>query len=398
MNPRHLDLSWLLGPLEPEDFFSSYWEQRYLHLQSRGSEHYREMLSAETLESFINSADLRYPALQLARDGHYYAPEAYTRDIRYGSESFAQVPDLERVATEYRNGATLTLPALHRTLAPVQQLCAALESELDHAVHANAYLTPGNARGFAPHYDTHEVFVLQIAGHKRWSLYEPPLPLPHRSQPFDPKSHCAGALVAELDLQAGDLLYLPRGYVHSTATSDQYSAHVSVGIDVYTWADLMGSRQPHAAEHPQLRRALPAGFAHRAGFKSRLLEDLQKAIAVLGATENAESLLEGFLRQVRSTRNQRPEAFRIDNRVIDRETVLRPPARGNYLLLCETGRTVLEFAGRRHILPAKSGPLLGAMVSRESFRTLDLPGLDDESTRLGLSRYLFEIGFLSVLQ
>jgi hypothetical protein len=87
--------------------------------------------------------------------------------------------------------------------APLGRLCEALQTQLDHAAHANVYITPGNAGGFTPHYDTHEVLVLQIAGHKRWSLYDPPLDLPHRSQPFNPAAYTATAPVRQVDLNAG---------------------------------------------------------------------------------------------------------------------------------------------------------------------------------------------------
>jgi hypothetical protein len=42
-----------------------------------------------------------------------------------------------------------------------------LENELTHLVHANAYLTPEESPGFAPHYDTHEVvarFITVLQG------------------------------------------------------------------------------------------------------------------------------------------------------------------------------------------------------------------------------------------
>ena len=113
----------------------------------------------------------------------------------------------------------MVLPALQRTWAPLRQLCAALEDEFSHPVHANAYLTPGDSPGFTPHYDTHEVFVLQIAGTKRWRVFQPPQPLPHRSQPFTPIGYALPAPLLELELKPGDLLYLPRGYVHAANTS-----------------------------------------------------------------------------------------------------------------------------------------------------------------------------------
>ena len=39
-------------------------------------------------------------------------------------------------------------------------------------------LTPEGAQGFDPHFDTHEVFVLQVEGHKHWRLYGPGRVLP----------------------------------------------------------------------------------------------------------------------------------------------------------------------------------------------------------------------------
>src|SRR5208283_1139855 len=99
-------------------------------------------------------------------------------------------------------------------------------------------LTPGNTAGFSPHYDTHEVFVVQVGGRKRWRIYEPPIVLPHRSQPFVRAGYAPPAPLLECELCPGDLLYLPRGYVHSATTSEGYSAHVTIGLTVYTWVEL----------------------------------------------------------------------------------------------------------------------------------------------------------------
>jgi ribosomal protein L16 Arg81 hydroxylase len=393
-NHTTLDLAWLLAPLDPQSFFASYWEQRHLHLSGRDAAYYQPLLSADALETFLNTADLRYPALQLAKDGHYYAPETYTRDFKHGSECFAAVPDFERVAAEYRNGATLSLPALQRTWAPLGTLCRTLEGLLDHKVHANAYLTPGNASGFTPHYDVHEVFVLQIAGHKRWSLYEPRLQLPHRSQPFNPQHYQPGPLLATLDLHPGDLLYLPRGYVHSTTTTERFSAHVTIGISVYTWVDLMREVLPNANEHPHLRRALPPGFAHKAQ-AAAVRRSLLAALGELATSVNPDQLLEMFVQRVRSGQSRPAEHLRIDTRVVGLDTLLRAPERSAYRIEFAQDRTVLEFQGKRYVLPAEIAPLLQAIYDRALFKPIELPAQLDETARLGLSRYLYEIGFLS---
>jgi hypothetical protein len=145
---KAFDLAALLAPARPEDFFREYWERKPLHL-SRGDAHYFDsILTNRDLDSIISSADLRYPAIQLAKNGSYLSAEAYTRNIKHGSEFFNGVPDLGQIQSEYRSGATVVLPALQRTWAPLRELCAALENEFSHAVHANAYLTPGDSPGF----------------------------------------------------------------------------------------------------------------------------------------------------------------------------------------------------------------------------------------------------------
>jgi len=178
---RAFDLTALIAPARPEDFFLEHWERKPFHLSRGDARYYDALLTNGDLENIISSGDLRYPAIQLARNGSYLPAEAYTKNIKHGSEFFNGVPDLGQIQSEYRSGATVVLPALQRTWAPLRELCAGLENEFSHAVHANAYLTPGDSPGFTPHYDTHEVFVLQIAGTKRWRIYEPPLTLPHRT-------------------------------------------------------------------------------------------------------------------------------------------------------------------------------------------------------------------------
>ena len=213
MTSESLNLEVLLSPIGVEQFFERHWEQTYLHIQGRPADYYRDLMSAADLEQMVSNPDARYPAIQLAKGGRYFPSEAYTRNVKFGSETFIGVPDLRRINIEYRNGASVVLPALHRTWAPLRNLCTALEAQLDHVPHGNAYIAPGNAAGFTPH-DVHEVLVLQISGKKRWSIYPPTIHLPLRSQPFTPQGYDAPPPMAQIDLNPGDLLYLPRGYIH----------------------------------------------------------------------------------------------------------------------------------------------------------------------------------------
>ncbi len=98
----------------------------------------------------------------------------------------------------------------------------------------------------------------------------------------------------------GDLLYLPRGYVHTTTTSASYSAHVTVGIAVYTWLDLAGELLQSSAESVRSRRALPPGFAHRADPMPVLKEGLEEVLGEQWEDLACGKRVETFLARVRS--------------------------------------------------------------------------------------------------
>ena len=113
----------------------------------------------------------------MAKDGTVLPPSTLTRGGGAGAAIADQVAD-DKVLTQLAGGATLVLQALHRTWPPLVDFGSELAAELGHPVQVNAYITPPENRGFAAHYDTHDVFVLQIAGDKHWQIHEPVLPDP----------------------------------------------------------------------------------------------------------------------------------------------------------------------------------------------------------------------------
>ena len=123
--------------------------------------------------------------------------------------------------------------------------------------------------------------MLQIAGSKHWRIHQPPFPLPHLSQPFDPRSYAPSGPLFELDLVPGDLLYLPRGFVHTTTTSGRSSVHVTLGITVYTWVELLTEWAQSSKQNRSFRRALPPGFAEVQALRQSIGDRLRQMIAEL---------------------------------------------------------------------------------------------------------------------
>jgi hypothetical protein len=391
--PTH-DLAWLLHPRTVGEFFAEYWERGPLLVQQRRADYYDGLMTYRDLEDVISSPDARYPTIRLAKGGWFHPPEAYTRNVQIGFLTFDGVPDVERISAEYAKGATITLPALHRTFPPLFRLCATLEGELDHSVHGNAYVTPGRAAGFPPHYDTHDVLVLQLAGRKRWRIDEPTLRLPHDSQVCNPHGFTPGPRLGELELQAGDLLYLPRGYTHSTTACEGYSAHVTIGINIYSWVDLLGELVPGSAEREELRRALPPGFASRAELRPAIREQLARLLPGLLSDTQADQLLDQLIRRILPGRPRTPERFRADAIVIAADSLLRTPEERRYSLADHPQGVTLLLDGRPYVFPSGARSLLEAMRARETFRLGEFPQAQRIEELLGFARYLQGIGFL----
>lgn len=401
MEKRTHDLESLLHPIALDAFFSSYWEKDLLVVQRGDEGYYEGLLTNQTLEDIISSPDARYPAILLAKDGVYYPPQAYCDDIKMGQLTFSGVPNLRKLAAEYGKGATIALTSLDRSSRSLADLCLRLEGQLDHGIKTNAYLTAGQTAGFPPHYDTHDILVLQIAGKKLWRIYEPTIKLPDASQACEPKSFTPGPRLGEIELHAGDLLYLPRGYGHAAFTSESHSAHVTVGIHVHTWASALKELDPSFAGVEQFRKSLPPGFASRVELRPALKEELRRLAPGRFSDAHLDRVLDSIIRNVTQSRRRKPWRVRTDVVVISGDSLLKTPPRHEYQLspliddLNNTAALVLDFEGNKFSFPAKLQAALEAMCSRGSFRVKELSGGLSSESIIDLAGYLQSIGFLT---
>ena len=72
----------------------------------------------------------------------------------------------------YLSGFTASMYALHEKWAPLTRLCQQAGIGLGFPFRVNMYMTPPGSQGFTAHSDCHDIFVLQLHGRKRWTVYE----------------------------------------------------------------------------------------------------------------------------------------------------------------------------------------------------------------------------------
>jgi bifunctional lysine-specific demethylase and histidyl-hydroxylase NO66 len=313
---------------------------------------------------------------------------SYTADVPW-RPPFTAAADVERVAAEWEAGATIVLQALHVNWHPLAVFCRQLEEALGHGVQANAYWTPRGSQGFAVHHDTHDVLVLQVAGEKRWLLYDPLLELPLKHQRWSTALGEPGEPGDDLTLRAGDTLYLPRGWLHQAETSASDSLHLTIGITAYTWLDAVRAALAECEDELPFRRGVAAG----PDGSEELLDRLRDR---LGPEDVERRRRRRFLDGRRPIREDALTQLRALER-LDGETLLerRPTVVAD---LEENGdRVALVYEGREVRFPAHArADLVACVEADEPFRADDLPGELDAAGRLVLVRRLVREGFLRI--
>lgn len=125
----------------------------------------------------------------------------------------------------------------------IAKICLDLQKEFPH-VYANCYLTPPNSQAVPPHADDRDVLVLQIVGSKEWKVYENvPIPYPYPGEEVGkdgksiPTKVLDGPLCIDTTLEPGDVLYMPRGFVHQAhSPTNKPSFHVTIALATHDWS------------------------------------------------------------------------------------------------------------------------------------------------------------------
>ncbi|WBB68887.1 cupin domain-containing protein [Micromonospora sp. WMMD812] len=386
--------------VEPAKFAAAHWGQT--PLLSRADElpnaaGFTDLFSPADADELLSRRGLRTPFLRIAKDGDLVPSARWTGGGGAGAEIGDQVLD-ERVLEQYAGGATLVLQGLHRTWPALIDFARDLGLALGQPLQVNAYLTPPGNQGFATHYDTHDVFVLQVDGRKHWRIHPPVLPDPLERQPWGGRADEVGATAqgpAALDvvLAPGDALYLPRGWLHSAQAQETSSLHLTVGIRALTRYALVEELLALAAEDRRLRASLPFGIdvADPDAVEPELTETVEALRDWLLRADPVA--VAGRLRQ-RAWPAARPAPIRplaqaAALAALDADARLSPRAGLRWQLVAQDAdRVGLRLFDRTIALPAQCGPAVDALLTGPVTRVGDLPGLPDDADRLVLARRL----------
>ena len=290
-------LAFLVSPVPAATFLADYYEREPLVSINGDPRRFAALLTLPRLDRFVAEADLRTGMVELANHHRPVSRDAYI-------DPDGRV-DAAAIAREYGRGATIVFNELHESIPALGEFCRAVEEAFSSQVTTNVYLTPAGNQGFPPHYDNHDVFVMQIAGRKLWRLWETAVDTPYRGERFEQSGFVPERVNREFVLGPGDCAYVPRGVMHDAENlGEEPSLHVTVGLFTKKWAELiLEAVSEIALAEADFRRALPAGFATQEFDREAARRQFERLLAAVGAGAEMDGafdlLSDSFVRQRR---------------------------------------------------------------------------------------------------
>lgn len=380
----------LIAPLTPATFFAEYWEKRPLISRGRPARFFEPLFSIADMDRAICYFKPKPGRIDLVTE------EGFVRDNFLGGDGTANI---NLVMESYLKGSTVVLSGLEQTWEPLVVFSRALEARLNHPVAMAVYLSPPNFHGVKPHYDTQENFLLQVEGTKQWKVYPPleELPPVEGSYAPVPRERLAEP-ICEAVLEPGDVLYIPRGFVHEGRAEGKPSLHITVDIHVRTWYDFLHDALAAMAERaPEFRRSLPAGFLNDEAALRSLAEDFGQFMGIFQSKASYKDAVAKHTEKLAVRTPPPPDGhFSVLNAEVGLDTRLKKRRTTLARVFQENGVAGIQFSGNQVFGPAKIFEALQHVADSEVITPAALPGALNDNEKLVLARRLLRTGLLTL--
>lgn len=372
----------MIAPLQRDAFVADHWERKPVLLRAVDPRPERLMFDREQLDAGIASCAYAPSAVSLSRQGELVDTGRYTKVIEQAGRS-RQVLDPVRIAELLADRGSIRVLELQTFDPHVAAIARELGGALGQRIGVNVYYSAAGQGHFSGmregiHWDTHDVFAVQTRGRKLWNVFAPVVAQPlgqHRSFYYDVP---ATEPLLSVMLEPGDVLYIPRGFVHQVRSPDDSdSIHLAIGVYTPTWSELVEVMLRRA----QLQRGHEPGWrqsvdpeADRAAVATRIaamLHDLADTVATLDGPALLEDAIVATQALAPEPRGPRPS--------LARHTPLVRRA-GLAFVRAEAGRAVLKLPGRKILLPLPALAALQRIVALGPEDRCDLASLADGLT------------------
>lgn len=212
----------ILKPYSVEEFLTKNWTSKAVFIPSQQQNKFSHLFSWKKLTELLNFHQFKYPDLRLVLDEKILDESANANLIEHCQE-----------------GATLILNGVHKRIPELAEFVSQVKYDFGCGVQVNAYCSWPEKQGFSLHYDTHEVFILQIDGTKKWCVVSDTFKYPLSDQKSSSLASPQGEPYLTCTLQPGDILYIPRGHWHYAIALEKPSLHLTLGVHCRTNIDFL---------------------------------------------------------------------------------------------------------------------------------------------------------------
>ena len=373
----------MVSPVGEDEFLARYWERKPLIIHRADPGYYGDLFTLQDFDESITR-------------GPSYVKTAEAVTNKQARHVGATPTALERVLSNMHEGHTLILDGMHQFDPKLKLLCRRLGQETGYTYQTNIYLTPPNGKGFSAHWDNHDVFVMQVMGSKHWKVEKDRRALPEKDANIEDEGREFRGDVHEFTLRQGDMVYIPRGFVHAAECGSESSMHITLGTYFPTWDELLTAAVRMAALGDEnLRYALPPGYIRGDGtgirnraqealrrmtdpdFLSRLLEQFRDE-QVKRATLDISGQVQSFFQ---------PAELKLDDLVGPRDGLFYTIRKGAETATLNVGTRTITF-------PDFFGEALNFALTTSSFAIRNLPGELEDGERIVFIERLMQEGLV----
>jgi len=278
---------WLIFPLGIQEFFEGIYSKKAMVIKRSNSEYYNNVFPTSAFYNIFRQNFVEYGVnINVAK---------YTNGLRttHNPEGRAYAGAIHSFISQGMSVQCINPQTFDKN---IHYICDVLQEIFNCFVGANCYYTPKGSAGFAPHFDDIDAFIVQTEGQKHWKVYAPfdsdelwPLESSHNFSLEEMKTR-EDNLVFDGVLKAGDILYLPRGFIHCAKTSSKHdSLHVTISVSQnHAYCNLLEKVtnklfEAKTDEIAQLRKNLPINLLDIQGVANTNYENdacFDKAIQV----------------------------------------------------------------------------------------------------------------------
>lgn len=291
----------LISPQSVKEFFNSYWTKSELYLSNGFNTN--GLFHMDTLNTILNTNQdhLSFPVIRLIKNGKVVPETRYTELKSKRRQATAKQISIEKIIEFCNEGATFTFNGLDNYSNELSEFCSTLADELNEATQINCYLTQKGEQGLEPHYDHHEIFIIQVQGEKEWELFGKadnyPLPTNRHYEQGEPNYKDK----RNYTLKVGDVLYIPRGMWHQARTSSKSSLHLTLNVMCNLRVDFLHWLIDHLANQSENLRENMLPFPNAKN--ENLLTFAEKLLGKL--PKNKTDLMNQFIQEKKKNKNKK---------------------------------------------------------------------------------------------